>query len=460
MSLPLTLARFGHGLWGCRRTTNAHVLLAISLSVLALQTGTAAGQQGALPAAGEPALSCDLASALGTPGARVLPVEQLPTHINIMGTRYWDLTYTLAGIEQTGTPLVAVNGKTLGPSGGLDDVGSYYLIPELSRFFGLPLFRAIDLFYDILLFLGFLTGAFGFFILYATPLARTIALAGLLALTALAYHVGDVYVFCFLTAVVVTPWMLALMRRPDRLSLPAFLAMLGVLIGIANAVRSYAGTAALLFSCLLLLFQLPARTGRKLLLFLCLVGGIIVPKLFFAREVARRDAFLSTHCPTYGTLSAMHPMWHSVFIGFGYLQNDYGISWSDSNAYERVQSIAPGTTFGSVRYERVLRGEVLQLLRRHPWFVFLNLASKLGVVLAMVALGVNIGALATILAPKPWAVELSFLVAISFSSLFALLTIPALPYMLGLISFAVLYGIVSVGFYLESRLEERIRAAA
>jgi hypothetical protein len=458
MNPPPTLARFGYGLWGCRRTTRAHALLAVSLSVLALQSGTAAGQQGVPPATGEPALSCDLASALGTPGARVLPVEPLPTHISIMRTRYWDLRYTLAGIEQTGEPLVAVNGKILGPSGGLDDVGSYYLIPKLSQLFGLPLFRAIDLFYDILLFLGFLTGAIGFLILYATPLARTMALGGLLVLTALAHHVGDVYIFCFLTAVVVTPWMLALMRGRGSW-LPVFLVMLGALIETADAVRVHSGTAAFLFSSVLLLFLVPAHRGRKLVLFLCLIGGMLVPKLFFAREVARRDAFLGTHCPAYGPLSARHPMWHSVFIGFGYLQNDYGISWSDSNAYETVQSIAPGTTFGSVRYERVLRGEVLQLLRRHPWFVFLNLASKLGVVLAMVALGVNIGALATIIAPKPWAVELSFLVAISFSSLFALLTIPALPYMLGLISFAVLYGIVSVGFYLESPLEERIRDA-
>jgi hypothetical protein len=459
MSLPKALVAFVRSCRWHFGPTTAGVLLATSLGVLPLQAVSAVGQEVAGPGVAEQPPVCDLAAALGTPGARVLPVEQPPTRISIMPTRYWDLTYTLVGTEQTGVSLVALNGKILGPSGGLDDVGSYYLIPELSRLFRLPMSHAVDLFYDVLLFVGFLTGAIGFCVLYATSLARSVAVVGLLALTGLAYHVGDVYVLSFLTAVVTTPWLLALVHRPDGRWLPLFLAALGMLVGIANAVRSYAGTAALLFSCLLLLFQVHTRASRKLLLFLCLAGGMIVPKLFFAREVARRDAFLSAHCPTYGSLSAMHPVWHSVFIGFGYLQNNYGITWSDVNAHDRVQSIAPGTTFGSVRYERILRDEVIQLLRRHPWFVFETMASKLGVVLVLVALSVNFGALAAIYVPKPWAVELSFGAAIVFSSFFALLTIPALPYMLGLISFAVLYGIVSVGFYLESRSNQHLDPA-
>lgn len=455
MSRPNAFAAFVRISGWYSGPTSAALLLAIFLAALALRTPIAVAQEDARPGIAEPRPACDLAAALGTPGARVLPAEQPPTHISIMPTRYWDLTYTLVGTEQTGVSLVAINGKILGPSGGLDDVGSYYLIPEFSRVFGLPLSRAVDLFYDVLLFLGFLTGATGFWVLYATSSARSVAVVSLLALTGFAHHVGDVYVFCFLTAVVATPWVLVWVRRPDGRWLPLFLATLGILLGIANAVRSYAGTAVLLFSCLLLLFQ-PIRARRKLLLFLCLVGGMIGPKLFFVREVARRDAFLTAHCPTYGTLSAMHPLWHSVFIGFGYLQNNYGISWSDGNANDRVQSIAPGTTFGSVRYERILRGEVIQLLRHHPWFFFETVASKLGVVLVLVALSVNFGALAAIYAPKPWALELSFGAAIAFSSLFGLLTVPAPPYVLGLISFAVLYGIVSVGFYLESRSNQHL----
>jgi len=459
MILQRTLARFVRGLTLRSRATSAVGLVAISVSALALQSGTATGKERGPAAAVTPSFTCDLGSALGTPGTRVLPSGQLPTHITIMGTRYWDLTYTLAGIGQTGVPLVAVNGAILGPSGGLDDVGSYFLIPKFSALFGLPLPRAIDLFYDTLLVFGFLAGAVGFLVLYEKPLTRSVALVGLFALTVLAYHVGDVYVFFFLTAVIATPWTLVLMRSPEGSLMAVFLAMLGVLLGTANAVRGHAGTAALLFSCLLIFFQVSARTTRKLILFLCLLGGMVVPKLFFAREVARRDAFLSTQCPGYGTLSAQHPMWHVVFLGFGYLQNDYGISWSDGAAYQKVQSIAPGTTYGSVRYEQILRREVLQLVRQHPWFVFLTVTSKLGVVLALVALGINIGALAAISTPKPWAVELSFWTAILFSGLFALLAIPAPAYLLGLISFAVLYGIVSAGFFWESRCGERVSRA-
>jgi hypothetical protein len=460
VSLALPLARLFVGLIRGPWTVIAGALLAISLSALPLQSGTATLKEGTPLASAGPSFGCDLGLALGTPGIRVLPSEPLPTHIEIMRTRYWDLTYTLAGFERTGVPLVAVDGTILGPAGGLDDVGSYFLIPKFSALFGLPLPRAIDLFYDCLLFLGFLIGTVGFLVLYKSRLARTVALVGLLALAALAYHVGDVYVLFFLTMIVATPWTLALIPRPEGSRLPVFLAGLGVMIGTAGAVRSHSGTAALLFSCLLIFFRVSARIRTKLLLVLCLLGGMTVPKMFFTREVARRDEFLSTHCQGYGTLSARHPLWHVVFLGFGYLQNDYGISWNDEVAYQRVQSIAPGTTYGSVRYEQILRHEVLQLLRQHPWFVFITLTSKLGVVFALVALGVNVGALAAISAPKPWAVELSFWVAMLFNSLFALVATPAPPYVLGLISCAVLYGIVSVGFYLEGHLHERVHAAA
>lgn len=401
--------------------------------------------------------TCDLEVALGSPGTRILPTQRIPTHVNIMGTRYWDLVYTLNGNRQTGKPLVALNNTVLGPAGGPDDVGSFYLIPKFTMLLGLPLSRGIDTFYGGLVLFGFLASLGGFILLYKGILARILAFLGLLLLTALAYRIGDVYIFHFLTAVTAVPWMLLLVRRSGGhgLQLPIFLLLIGILIGIADAVRSQAGTAALIFLCTVLLFHLSAARRWKLALLLCLAVGLLLPKLFFARLVAERDTFLIAHCPEYNTLSARHPLWHAVYAGFGYLQNDYGLRWDDTVSWRKVQSIAPGTVYASGDYERILKHEVMLLARQHPVFVFMTLASKTGVILCVLLLATNLGLFAAALHPKPRPIEISFWLAIAFSSLPALATIPAPEYLVGLISFGALYGIVSLGFLLEPAAESK-----
>jgi len=401
---------------------------------------------------------CNLPLLLGTPGTRTLPAERPPSHINIMATRYWDLTYTVAGYRATGVPLVALEGQAFGPSAGLDDAGSFFLIPQVARLLGLSVAQAIDLFYGSLLTFALLAGTWGFLLLFRAWSIRALMFLGLLALSAISYKVGDVYILFFVAAAVTVPWGLVLARGGSRgWSSAVGFAFLGATIGLANAVRSHAGTAALIFLVGILFFQLAAGTQRKFVLLLCLVAGMLLPKLLFSRVMAQRDAFLAAHCPDYKGLSGQHIFWHSVYIGLGYLQNDYGIRWNDGVSYDKVQSIAPATAFGSAEYEQILRGEVLQLARRHPVFVALTLASKAGVLICVFLFCANVGLLAAVKYPKPWPVELSFWAAIAFSSLFGLLVVPLPAYLLGLVSFAALYGMVSVGYAFNSRSVTDVR---
>jgi hypothetical protein len=402
---------------------------------------------------GNPAVGCNLSLVLGTPGNRQ-PTDSLqrsPTHVNVMPTRYRDLLRSLAGYQRTGVPLVAWVDGAFGPSGGLDDVGSYYLIPKLSAALGISIAAAIDSFYLSLLALALLAGSCGFLVLFRRWSARAVALIGLFLLTGIAYRVGDVYVFFFATAVIAVPWTLVLTLPFTRLfGLRLYLLLIGAIIGIANVVRSHAGTAALIFVCVVVGLHLSAERRQKWVLFVCLGIGLLVPKVFFAHAIAQRNAFLVTRCPEYGSLTAQHPLWHVVYLGLGYLQNDYGIRWDDSVSYEKVQSVKPGTIYGSPEYERILKQEVLMFVRQRPLFVFMTLASKAGVTLVVLLLSANLGLLAVAYHRKSWPVELAFFLAIAFSSLFAIVAYPLPQYMLGLIAFGTLYGITSLGFALES----------
>jgi hypothetical protein len=404
---------------------------------------------------------CNLEAALGTPGSRVLPTEPVPTHVSLMRARYWDLVATERGDRETGGALIELADGVVGPSGGSDDVGSYYLVPKLSEVLEITIAQAIDLFYSSLVVLAVLVGGTAFFVLFRSGRIRTGVLLALVVLAALTFKIGDIYIFQFFVAVVVLPWSLVLARRGTlRGWWCAFLFPVGILAGVANTVRSHAATGVIIFLLGILLFHISTTIPGKLVLLVCLFTGFLVPTYWFARMVANRDNILQARCPEYKGLTSHHPLWHSVYLGFGYLQNEYGISPQDSSSFQKVESIAPGTIYTSRQYEAILKHEVMVLLREHPVFVFMTLASKLGVVLCMLLISANVGLVAAALHPKPWPIEMSFWAAMAFNSLFGLLVVPLPAYMLGLITVGCLYGLVSIGFVLEPGFRARLTTSA
>src|SRR5205807_822785 len=87
---------------------------------------------------------------------------------------------------------------------------------------------------------------------------------------------------------------------------------------------------------------------------------------------------------------------------------------------------------------------VIRTVRRHPFLVFETLAAKVGVILALVLFCANVGLVAACKYPKHWSVEVAFWNAIAFQALFGVLAIPVVPYLLGLITFTVIYAAVSI----------------
>jgi len=131
--------------------------------------------------------------------------------------------------------------------------------------------------------------------------------------------------------------------------------------------------------------------------------------------------------------------------------------YDDRITYDKVQSIAPGTVYGSAEYERILRREVYLILRRYPRLVLYTVAAKLGVILAVFLLSANVGLIGTRIAPKPLGLEIAFWLGIAFNGLFGILVVPLVAYLLGLIAFATLYGVVSLDFAFEKKFREGAR---
>jgi hypothetical protein len=370
------------------------------------------------------------------------------SRIGMMPARYSQLLRSLAGYKMTGVPLLASQGKTIAPVAS-DDLGLYYVVPLEARALRLSLSESIDLFFLAVLLLSALSGTIGFWLLARNLLGRIVAIAGLFALLLISCWIGDVYIVQSCVIIGVVPWGLYLVRRTEnRCVLLIFLFLSGMAVGVANAIRSHAGTAVAIFLALLVGLRIALGWKPKVALISALLVGVLLPQIYLSRVVSYRDAYLKEQGITVAG-GRQHPFWHSVYIGFGFLSNPYVPGYRDEVAAEKVCSIAPETSYLSARYEEILREQVWQLIRRHPIFSLTTAFAKLGVVLLFFLVSANVGLLAAWLYPKGWELEFALWAAIAFESLFGVLVIPNVPYLLGLIAFSGLYGIISIQHAIE-----------
>ena len=136
------------------------------------------------------------------------------------------------------------------------------------------------------------------------------------------------------------------------------------------------------------LFALDRHSGTGVLLFLlCLVS---------VRFIGNRYR------------KAAHALWHSVYIGLGYLSNEVVTSYNDQVAYDKVQSLVPGTLYESPEYHHILRQQVGLIVWQHPQLVLYTVAAKLGVIGAMFLVFANVGLIAAERVRKPLGLELPF----------------------------------------------------
>lgn len=379
--------------------------------------------------------------------------------MTIMSGRLQMLQEALAGYEKTGFALIAYDGQTIKPAGYSDDVGIYYFIPLIARWLNISTEQAITTFFAGLILISLIIGIVGSLLLFKTWLGRLIACAVLLGMSFVAIRIGDVYVASSSVALATIPLFLYLSKNKPRFTLMAlFLLMAGLSIGTAHFVRSNSGMAVLIFLILAIIFFFNNPLKRKLALISILLVGVFAATLFFDSMINQREKYLHEHNENYAGSANKHPLWHSVYIGFGFLNNPYGILYSDTSAAEKVYAVAPGTKYLSSDYEMTLRSEVFKLIVNEPRFVVTTIFAKTGVLIFYLLLFSNLGLLLAIYYRKHWGLEVAFGGAILFNSLFGLLVVPIPEYLLGFFSIAALYGIVSTNHAIENGLLDDILA--
>jgi hypothetical protein len=369
----------------------------------------------------------------------------------IMPSRYRGMSEALEGYQMSGVPLVAWHDGRFARTYLSDDIGIHYLVPLVASLLHLSLDKAILVFFLGILGISLTLGIVGCFLWLKNPISRTVAVIALIIATRSAFLAGDVYIIYATLVISIIPFLMWFLKK-DVFGYGFFIYLFaaGFMAGIAHYIRTFSEmTLIILLVCLIVSTRQLSWKLKTLSIGMMIVGQII-PAIFFNALIYNRDAWLAANQPGPQQAHVGHSLWHSTYLGLGYLPNDLGISYSDPIALGKARSVDPDVQYPSLRYNQILKDEIFRIIVTDPWFVVKTVLAKVGVVLLLLLEYANIGLIAAFLRRKPWAIELSFIAAMIAGSVPGIVAIPRTSYLMAFMATCVIYAIASIDWTLES----------
>jgi hypothetical protein len=321
-----------------------------------------------------------------------------PAPWTLQGTRSDGLNWTLAAIDRGAPILTALppDSKFLLPSGGGDDQGLYLFVPWLANALGwedpVNLLRWIAL-----LALAVPIALFPWMVRAITGSTLAALLSPFALLIGLwLMPLGDIYWVATWVVLLLVPLLLVIDRRWPRHGLLLLLGLL-VLASVATSVRAQAGLPALIGAVLVLLRRPWPGWARSGAVMLAVVAYLSVGTFGIAAAREVRASQLGGQWTLAGDTGTSHPFWHSAYIGYGYLPNDWDIRYFDNVAYRDVLREDPKAKFLGPSYNRILRERYFRLVGEDPVYAAEVYGSKL-----LVAMRPAVPALLALVLIWPW----------------------------------------------------------
>jgi hypothetical protein len=340
----------------------------------------------------------------------VQPAEQVVSDsfliLPMMGARLGWLDQSWPVFAQTGLPLIGERNGLLAPVPVGDDIGFYILAPIAAKTLGLSLHNAISLLLVTFVAAGALLAIIQLWAAFADWPTRLYA-AAVIGTTAvlILFAAGDVYaiaaggVFALLPICVG----IGLRRRPIGLGWLLAAVLVGGAAEALNLIRSHAASGPLIAIALVLLAHRATAFRTRLMLVAGIAIGVAGVAYLGTLPIAARDAYLEAHRNDYQPIITVHPFWHSVYIGLGFLSNPLGLAYKDDVAMEAARRINPGLAdpvaeewqYNYFDHERAVRQATLDFIAAHTFFAVKTVFAKLGVVVLFLLLFGNVGLLGT-----------------------------------------------------------------
>jgi hypothetical protein len=312
--------------------------------------------------------------------AAIMLLREAPTHFRIMSSRYFAMVSAARGYQCTGTVTVGFNGYRYFQTASGDDPGIMEWVPTLSRLTGLSLAAAYDITILLTIAGGLLIGYAGFWKLYPERQLRWIGVGIFLCLGFAEAKIADEYIFQISPLIAGIPWLLyfALAGRANALTASA--TTLAFFCSWCSLIR--AGTIPVCMTFLIAMFFIRRRVQKPFVPCLLLILACIPSVIFEQSITARRNAALARVGQSARSQNS-HLLWHTVYIGLGFIPNSEVSEYRDGVAADKVRSIDPTATYASTSYEAIIKQEVWNIAKRKPLLVIGILIAKAGIVIAL-----------------------------------------------------------------------------
>ncbi len=297
--------------------------------------------------------------------------------------------------------------------------------------------------------IGSLLAIIGLWCFAKTWSGKLIALVGVCVMAWIAWLVGDEYILSFTTAACI-PLILYVFEKKNNVVLCMMLSIAGLMVVYANFCRIHTGTLlALVIGLRLLLYKEKIRT--KLFL-----GAFFIVGFFFANHsisslFSQRNEYFKQCGYVATSTQHQHTFWHNLYPGFGFIENDKNLYFSDNCSAQKVASIDPDAVYLSPEYNAVLKREVASLVLHAPHFVMRVLFAKLGVLFYYLLLCLLPALWAIFFFYMPVRMQLCYAVAMVWGAAPGFLTIPNALYILGFLTTAWLYGLHAIIYTLNKQ---------
>jgi hypothetical protein len=206
-------------------------------------------------------------------------------------------------------------------------------------------------------------------------LSSTLAalLAPIALLQGFSFIHGDVYWIGAWALLVGLPLLSISTRLEIRRAMPILLGVM-LIASFASSVRSFSGLPLLISAIGILLVKERARTRQAAYVSVLVLAYLAISPGLVGAVMQYRDHALTGQA----VAPPVHPtVWHTIYIGLGYLDNPYGIRYEDSVAYSHAQAADPTVQYLGPTYGEVLRGLFLRLVASDPGFLVETILFKL-----------------------------------------------------------------------------------
>lgn len=364
--------------------------------------------------------------------------------MNPLDGRYLHLHQALAGYQYTGIPLVEFDGIKILPSCA-DDLGIYVIIPKIAYLFSISIDQASLLFFMGSMTIAFASALTASFLLYPSLPARLVSLTALLAIAHQSWRVGHVYSMYASCVIGLIPWCIYLLQKQYRPSygLNLYYANAGLMMATSHYIRAYCFLPSFVFIVCATVLKKQIPILKKITLLSILSTAMALPVMYFTHSYNQYVSFLNKHDNTIVPSLKNHPLWHSIYCGFGFLMygNNDNIEWADNFPEKKIGNKA---AYPTAEYEKLVKQEVIDLFTNQRTFFINTIFAKAGVLLLLLLLAANIGLIAAFLYRKEFWLEFSWVVSFLASAIFPLISLPIMTYSIGFVCIGILYGFMSI----------------